>query len=51
VRTVVAGSAGSTTGAVTATSNLSGFGEPVTVTVPPASQTVTSNGSIPGLGG
>ena len=50
VRTVVAGT-GSTTGAVRATSNLSGFGEPVTVTVPPASQTATSNGSIPGLGG
>jgi hypothetical protein len=51
VRTVVAGTAGSTTGAVRATSTLSGFGEPVTVTTPPASQTVTSNGSIPGLGG
>jgi hypothetical protein len=52
VRTIVAGSSGSTTGAVAATSNLSGFGEPVTVTVPPASQTVvSSNGSIPGLGG
>ena len=51
VRTAVAGTAGSTTGAVRATSTLSGFGEPVTVTVPPASQTVASNGSIPGLGG
>ncbi len=52
VRTTVAGSSGSTTGAVAATSTLSGFGEPVTVTVPPASQTVVSqNGSIPGLGG
>jgi len=50
VRTVVAGT-GSTAAAVRATSNLSGFGEPVTVTVPPASQTATSNGSIPGLGG
>jgi len=51
VRTVVAGTAGSTTGAVKATSNLSGFGESVTVTVPSASQTVASSGSIPGLGG
>ncbi len=52
VRTVVAGTSGSAAGAVTATSSLSGFGEPVTVTVPPASQTVvSSNGSIPGLGG
>ena len=52
VRTIVAGSSGSTTGAVAATSTLSGFGDPVTVTVPPASQTVVSqNGSIPGLGG
>jgi hypothetical protein len=52
VRTVVAGSSGSTSGAVHATSTLSGFGDPVTVTVPPASQTVVStNGSIPGLGG
>jgi hypothetical protein len=52
VRTVVAGSSGSTSGAVAATSTLSGFGDPVTVTVPPASQTVVStNGSIPGLGG
>jgi hypothetical protein len=52
VRTVVAAASGSTAGAVTATSNLSGFGQAVTVTVPPASQTVTSTtGSIPGLGG
>jgi len=52
VRTTVAGSSGSTSGAVAATSTLSGFGQPVTVTVPPASQTVVStNGSIPGLGG
>jgi hypothetical protein len=52
VRTTVAASSGSKSGAVAATSNLSGFGEPVTVTVPPASQTVVStNGSIPGLGG
>ena len=52
VRTTVAGTSGSTGGAVAATSTLSGFGEPVTVTVPPASQTVVSqNGSIPGLGG
>jgi hypothetical protein len=52
VRTTVAGGSGSTSGAVAATSTLSGFGKPVTVTVPPASQTVvSSNGSIPGLGG
>jgi hypothetical protein len=52
VRTVVAAASGSSAATITATSNLSGFGEPVTVTVPPASQTVTSNtGSIPGLGG
>jgi len=51
VRTVVGAAAGSSAGAVRATSTLSGFGEPVTVTVPPASQTVTSSGSIPGLGG
>ena len=52
VRTIVAGSSGSVSGAVHATSTLSDFGEPVTVTVPPASQTVVStNGSIPGLGG
>jgi hypothetical protein len=52
VRTIVAGSSGSVAGAVHATSTLSGFGDPVTVTVPPASQTVVStNGSIPGLGG
>lgn len=51
MRTTVAGT-GSTAGAVTATSNLFNFGKPVTVTVPPASQTVDStNGSIPGLGG
>jgi hypothetical protein len=51
VRTTIAGTSGSTSGAVAATSNLSAFGQPVTVTVPPASQTVDSNGSIPGLGG
>ena len=52
LRTTIAATSGSTTGTVTATSNLSGFGQPVTVTVPPAAQTVTStNGSIPGLGG
>ena len=42
VRTIVAGSSGSASGAVAATSTLSGFGDPVTVTVPPASQTVVS---------
>jgi len=51
VRTVLAAASGSSAGAVRATSTLSGFGETVTVTVPPASQTVTSTGSIPGLGG
>jgi hypothetical protein len=51
VRTTIAGTSGSSTGVVAATSTLSGFGQPVTVTVPPASQTVDSNGSIPGLGG
>jgi hypothetical protein len=52
VRTTIAGGSGSSTGVVTATSTLAGFGQPVTVTVPPASQTVDStNGSIPGLGG
>jgi hypothetical protein len=52
VRTTVAGTSGSGSGAVAATSNLSAFGQPVTVTVPPAAQTVTSTtGSIPGLGG
>jgi hypothetical protein len=51
VRTTIAAT-GSSTGVVTATSTLSGFGQPVAVTVPPAAQTVDStNGSIPGLGG
>ena len=52
VRTVAAAASGSSAASVTATSNLSGFGDTVDVTVPPASQTYeTKNGSIPGLGG
>jgi len=53
VRTVAAAaSSGSKVASVTATSNLSGFGDTVDVTVPPASQTYeTKNGTIPGLGG
>jgi len=52
VRTVAAAASGSSAASVTATSNLSGFGDTVDVTVPPASQTYeTKNGTIPGLGG
>ena len=52
VRTVAAAASGSSATSITATSNLSGFGDTVDVTVPPASQTYeTKNGTIPGLGG
>jgi hypothetical protein len=52
VQTNAAATSGSKAAHVIATSTLSGFGDTVDVTVPPASQTVTSaNGSIPGLGG
>jgi hypothetical protein len=52
IRTNAAATSGSKSAHIVATSTLSGFGDTVDVTVPPASQTVTStNGSIPGLGG
>jgi hypothetical protein len=52
VRTVAAATSGSNAASVTATSNLSGFGDTVDVTVPAASQVYeTKNGTIPGLGG
>ena len=52
VQTVAAAASGSKAAHVVATSTLSGFGDTVDVTVPPASQTYeTANGSIPGLGG
>jgi hypothetical protein len=52
VRTNAAAASGSNVAHVVATSTLSGFGDTVDVTVPPASQTYeTANGSIPGLGG
>jgi hypothetical protein len=45
VRSVVAATSGTK---VTATSTLSGFGDPVTVNVPPAASTYTStNGTLP----
>jgi hypothetical protein len=52
VRTNAVAASGSKAAHIVATSTLSGFGDTVDVTVPPAAQTVTStNGSIPGLGG
>lgn len=52
IRTNAAATSGSKSAHIVATSTLSGFGDTVDVTVPPAAQTVTStNGSIPGLGG
>jgi len=51
VRTRIATGSGSQKTVVTLTTDLSGFGKKVSVTVPPAAQTVTSNGSLPGLGG
>jgi hypothetical protein len=51
VRTRIATGSGSKKSAVTLTVDLSGFGKPVKVPLPPAAQTLTSTGSIPGLGG
>lgn len=51
LRSRLASGTGTTAAAVTLTVDLSGFGKKVTVAVPPASQTVASNGSLPGLGG
>jgi hypothetical protein len=51
LRSRLASGTGTTSAAVTLTVDLSDFGKKVTVAVPPASQTVVSNGSLPGLGG
>ena len=51
VRTHIATGSGSTKSVVTLTVDLSGFGKSVSVTIPPAGQTVASKGGLPGLGG
>ncbi|MGD0714231.1 MAG: LppX_LprAFG lipoprotein [Gaiellaceae bacterium] len=51
VRVKIATASGSQKALVTLTADLSDFGKKVSVTVPPASQTLTSTGSLPGLGG
>jgi hypothetical protein len=51
LRSRLASGSGTTSAAVTLTVDLSDFGKKVTVAVPPASQTVVSSGSLPGLGG
>lgn len=50
VKTALGIAQGSQKAAVTATVDLSGFGDKVTVTIPPAAQTLDST-TIPGLGG
>ena len=47
---IVTGS-GSQKAVVTLTTNLSDFGKKVSVTVPPAKETMTSTTALPGLGG
>jgi len=51
VRVRIATGSGGKKSAVTLTADLSGFGESVKVAVPPPAQTLTSTGSLPGLGG
>jgi len=51
VRTHLATGSGNAKSVVALTVDLSDFGKTVQVTVPPAGQTVASNGSLPGLGG
>ncbi|HXY80058.1 MAG TPA: LppX_LprAFG lipoprotein [Gaiellaceae bacterium] len=51
VRVRIATGSGTKKSAITLTADLSGFGESVKVAVPPAAQTLTSTGSLPGLGG
>jgi hypothetical protein len=51
LRSRIASGTGATSAAVTLTVDLSDFGTKLKVAVPPASQTVVSNGSLPGLGG
>jgi hypothetical protein len=51
LRSRIVSGTGTTSAAVTLTVDLSDFGRKVTVAVPPASQTVVSSGSLPGLGG
>lgn len=51
VRSHVVTGSGSTKSVITLTVDLSGFGKSVSVTVPPAGQTVATKGGLPGLGG
>lgn len=51
VRVQIATGSGAKKSAITLTADLSDFGESVKVAVPPAAQTLTSTGSLPGLGG
>jgi len=51
VRVHIATGSGSKKSVVTLTADLSDFGKSVSVAVPPAAQTLTSTGSLPGLGG
>jgi hypothetical protein len=51
VRTKITTASGSQKAVVTLTTDLSDFGQKVSVAVPAASQTMTSTGSLPGLGG
>ncbi len=51
VRSHIVTGSGSTKSAVTLTVDLSGYGKPVTIAVPPAAQTAATKGSLPGLGG
>ena len=51
VRTHIVTGSGSTKSVITLTVDLSDFGKTVKVTRPPAVQTLTSTGSLPGWGG
>jgi hypothetical protein len=51
VRAHIVTGSGSQKSVVTLTADLSDFGKSVSVAVPPAAQTLTSTGSLPGLGG
>jgi len=51
VRTHIVTGSGKQKSVVTLTADLADFGKSVSVAVPPAAQTLTSTGSLPGLGG
>ena len=51
VRSHIATGSGTTKSVITLTVDLSGFGKKVSVSIPPAAQTVASKGGLPGLGG